>query len=687
MRLANGIIAIDFDPRTGSLVQIEDMRTGMSYLSDPADGRLFRLFVPDEEEWIDRYGESHQSEPPLMSVAGETLTIVFPDVTMADGKPSGIKATVLVNLPAGADEARFSLQLEHSGPHTICEAIFPWIGGWRGYPGKRGHIRCGSNKPFDPFTQLRRNIGWNLLQSTRKAVLGFPYTHIPVCDITNDEVGLAYNFYPVTRDLSYDFSMIDLNERAGDPHPSFGWVHYPFLKTGGSWTSGTVGLSPHQGDWHFAADKMRAWLDTWWQAPDVPENLRRSIGFHNAYFREFSGREWRSYSDMPELARFGKEHGLGHFIVWDMSMLGDYLRAGSAPLFADKPERIEELRKALQEVRDMGVSVSPLFNSRLTNQVVPFWKEHGEKWAIRSKYGIPTVETHPLRRNAASLVVPYFERSGARLCQQHPEFQSWVIDKVQDLLDLGFNAVFLDQPFSEDHCFGADHGHPVPMAVHGGACDWTERATAMVHAQAKDGYTIGEVPDIWNTQSLDMWWFWEWTAVCPEVFRYTLPDSLQSWVIDPYDHEDQVGQAFAQGFLLNINVHALEGSLLDVPEFASRIAQLAALREKTADFTVLGRFCDLQGMTVETDAAVSAARYDAGDRTGVIIAETSKESSGGGTVKITLSPEATRGVRPVEIIAHRQDGSTQALVPTHSGDNVVIEMQLARWEAAVIEVV
>jgi hypothetical protein len=39
MRLANGIVALEFDGKTGSLVQIEDLRAGIRHPACGEDGR------------------------------------------------------------------------------------------------------------------------------------------------------------------------------------------------------------------------------------------------------------------------------------------------------------------------------------------------------------------------------------------------------------------------------------------------------------------------------------------------------------------------------------------------------------------------------------------------------------------------------------------------------------------------
>jgi hypothetical protein len=686
MTLDNGIVRLDFDDATGSLRQIRDLRAGRDFLADPREARLFRVFASDKENWIDRYSDSHQCGQPMMERVGDALTIIFPRLITAEGIPTGIAATVRVTLPPGAEEALFSLEIASTDPHTICEVIFPWVGGWHGFPGDRGTIQAGTHAPLDPFAGLRRNDGWNIMDFTRKTSIGFPHVNIPLCEVGNGKVGLSFNFYPQTRDLNFDLFVTDLNERIGEPHPAFGWVHRPFLRAGGTWTSGPVGMAPHEGDWHFAADRMRSWLATWWRPPASPAHLRTSIGFHNVMCRDFLGRHLRPLSDLPGIARHGLSNGVKDMIVWDMPLLGMYVRAGSGGIFEDSPERLAELKHALTEVKSSGVRVSPLTNMRLGIQAHPFWKEKGERWAIRSMYGMPAQETLPLRKYTAALINRYLDQGGVKFCQANPEFQEWALSNTRKVLDLGFNAIFIDQPFSEDYCFSDSHGHPPGVPGHEGTCSWIPRAARIVHGHGPDSYVVGEVPDIWNTQYFDLWWFWDWSWLKPEIFRYVMPDSTQSWVIDAYDHEDQMGKAFAQGFLFNLNVRSLEKTLADVPAFTHRVSQLAALRARTKDFTLAGRFMDRTGLTVQTDAEITASAYTTASGIGIILGEGTKKAAGGGAVKLTIDQRLLQGRPPGDITHYSKDGSAHALRAGATRDELTVEVPLSRWECAVIEV-
>jgi len=686
MQLTNSLVAFTFDPQTGSLTQIEDLRTGTAYLSDPSEGRLFRVVAPDDENWSDRHGDSHLSGAPEMALNGDTLTIRYPDVRMADGSVSGIAATVRVTLPAGADEALFTLELNHLGPHQISEVFFPWVAGWRGYEEERGKMQIGCQQPFDPFTQLRGNDGWNLIESTRRTVPGWYSMHLPVVDVSNGRVGLANNFYPREPNFRLDFVIYDLNERYGEVHPSWAWVQLPFLNTGECWTSAPVGLAPHAGDWHVAAEKMRAWVDTWWQAPALPDSLRTAMGLHNAYFRDFSGYHQHQYTELPAIVRFGKEHGLDHFCVWDMTLLGLYCRAGQTALLEDTPERTAELRQALQEAREMGVTVNPLVNLRLIDRTHPFFKAHGEAWAIRSRHGEPSLESYPCSRVTARWSNTYNEKTSTHMCQLHPDFQAWALSMVEKQLDLGFTALFVDQPFAEDFCFATDHGHRPGAPVHAGAVEWTAKAVELLHARLPDGYVLGEEPNLWDACHIQLWWDWRWSQQNAELFRFVLPRSLQMWTIDVIDHECQVNRAFALGFLLNINVHAVEGSLLDVPEFAARVKQLAALRQATAEVTMLATFRDRQGLLAETPADTAVALYDAGPALGIALGDCAPGPTGGGAVRLTLTPEALGDRQLTRATLYRQNGAVEELPLLAEGDNLTLETHLDRWEAAVIAV-
>jgi hypothetical protein len=53
---------------------------------------------------------------------------------------------------------------------------------------------------------------------------------------------------------------------------------------------------------------------------------------------------------------------------------------------------------------------------------------------------------------------------------------------------------------------------------------------------------------------------------------------------------------------------------------------------------------------------------------------------------VVLGPDALHGRTVSSVILHRQDGSSTSLATHRSGETISFEMDLARWECAVVEV-
>lgn len=689
MELTNGILSLEFDPKTGSLVGIENRRLRSRHEFDPAYARLFRVTVPDEERWIDRYADSHESGRPRMKLGSGQLTIHYPDLRTPEKESTGISATVTVTLPEGADEARFEIEIANGGPFLVHEVRFPWIGGWTGCAGPGRDRLTAGQYMLDPHEMHTRGgsfgRGWTIYGQHRRWAVNHINMMVPMLDLSGGGRGISMVPYPSAPSLQYAVAE-DLNRRPGDTRLGVGWIHHAFARPGGSWTSYPVGLAAHRGDWHETADRLRGWLATWWRPPESPRRLRRAIGFHNVMFRDFCGRVLRPLSDLPKIARHGLALGLRDICVWDMALMGVYMHAGSAATLEDDPARVEELSRALKATAALGVEPSALINTRLVTMKNRLGRELSDRWMVRTLYGTPAVESYPLRGAHGKLMTDYLDEFGHRLCQCNPEFQDWALDTVERCRGLGFTSIFLDEPFGEDLCFAANHGHAVPGHTAEGVADWTARASRAVRSGHPGSYTIGESLDIWTSRGIDLGWYWNWSDHHAEVFRYVLPESLQAWTIDAHEHEDEVGKAFALGFLLALDVDGLAGTLRDVPEFCGRIKALSDLRERTAGFTVEGRFVDNVGLGVDTGASVVSGLYDAGDRLGIVLGETSKGEKGGGAVGLRLDLDRYGRKKAKAVRLYGQDGSVKELRPAQSDGTLHIDTRLGKWECAAIEV-
>lgn len=691
--LENRLVRYAFETSTGSLVQIEDLRTGCRHLREPADGRLFKIIAPDENGWLERHCESHAARPAV-SKDGSRLTLHYDDVPVAKcGGSSGISVTVVVELSADSEEALFSIEVANRSPHVVHEVWFPRIGGWRGYSGRgKDQVMIGAGAHLlDPHNVGERGNPFTMVNFHRRNFFPAKTMMLPMMDISGGGRGLSFLHYP-TKPRENGVVWLDQNERREDGcRPEWSWVHYPFIKPGGTWKSDPVGISCHSGDWHATADRMRTWLAMWWKAPEQPQRLRGSIGNFNLFSRFWDRTETFPLEDMPGEAAFCKAHGIHDFILWDNM---EWLYIGSNPeLFEAEPERLEKFRRTLKAIRGLGMQVMPVGNTFQLPKDTRLWKEFGEGRTQDSLYGYPVASgwrggDANWRGETADIKNDHYERGNVFFCHGNPEYQRFSLSVVEKALDMGFNSYMLDQGYGSGLCFNEQHGHETPAHMADGSCKWMGEAARMVRERDSGAYTVGENPDMWNMRVNALYWNWFWCKKPnPEVIRYVLPEALHLWCIDAFEHEDQVGRAFALGFLLAIHVCGLVRPLSLVPDFAARIKRLAALRRKTEAFTVGGRLLDNIGLTVETGAALTTCLYQGNAAYGIVLGETAPYGAkGGGSVNLELDLAKYGAPVPASIRLHREDGSDSALPFTAADGKIRVSVGLQRWECAVLEI-
>jgi len=197
----------------------------------------------------------------------------------------------------------------------------------------------------------------------------------------------------------------------------------------------------------------------------------------------------------------------------------------------------------------------------------------------------------------------------------------------------------------------------------------------MVREHSPESYVVGEQPEVYNTQFVDMWFDWGKRDNMAEVIRYVLPDSLQMWCIDEHER-DVVSKAFASGHILALMTHELTGMLSDAPELAEHVARLAVLKNKTAAYLARGRFVDNRGLSCE-----GALAYAYTSEPGLAVALANSEPKEV-TAKVEIRP-AVLGKTPKESsMLYSEDGGEVTVPLVWEEDKLVLKMVLPAFAAA-----
>lgn len=513
IKLSNSKVEFCFEKETCSLIQIRNVENDTQFLSILRGARLFRLIIPSES-WPTRYADSHEGQKPVVNLEKNSLTIYYEDI-ICEGSPTGIQATVKVNLPDDSYEARFSLLLENRSSFEVEEVRFPWVGGFESVSGPGKDNITVASKSLDPHNLFPQENPHTFVRWRKKLAFEYPYPLLlPYMDISGDGNGLGYICYlNEPRFGVIGFERLDPFGRA--PSLSWSWASSPFVKPGEVWQSPEVGISIHQGDWHETADRFRGWVDTWWRSPSPPQKLTNSIGLMNLQCTSFDGEEIFRFDNLPGLAKECLEAGIKDICLWHRAG-GLYTVNGSKKEIMDlNDEELDKLRYALTQVNEMGINMSIILNLRLVKRIMKPFELYGETEAMRCKDGSPVSEENYSGSpyHLANLGPHYNKGDVVTLCQRPgSKFVDRAETLIQKMIDLGFKSIFIDQPVNMHCCFAEQHGHPAPDAAPQAAIEWLKEVAVQVKSANDEAYVIGELPELFQTQQIDLWWHWQWLS-------------------------------------------------------------------------------------------------------------------------------------------------------------------------------
>ena len=676
MILRNSFLEAEIDQDNGSIVSLTDKKRKVKFLGNAKYSKLFRIFIPDENEWISQYSDNTDCKVSRIESSDDSQAELFyENIVTVEGKVLDVE--VKVNLKLKDDELCLSLNITNNTDLLLHSVRFPWVGGWEVDVDSDTDIaRLGTEAPCI-LRKMKKSPGYNILNKEQRKDA---WLHIPTIDVTGAKGGIGLNFY--CRKVQTTFGVLSCDTHGWDEQfVSFGFEHNCYLAKGESFTSEPCAVVLTDGDHTKTWDKMKVFLETWWQNPNAPKRLKEAIGYANYNIRDFEGRRFHKISDLPKLCEEARQMGIYDITFWDM-MYNVYLRAGDGWFMDDGEEgRVDKFKKYVLQEQAKGMHMSTLVNYRLASSRPKLYKEKLEKLSIKGIYGKYPYESFPIRSDSARWYICEYEEYSHPLCQNEPEFQKFAVDLANEVMDrTGTNALYIDQPFGNNFCFNKEHHHRMGMDDNIGSIEWIKQVRKNMLARDDFSYMMGEVPNIFNTQYIDVWWHWPWNEQGPEAIRYILPDSLQSWVIDAWEHEYEVNKPFSMGMLLCITVRGLNGVCSERPEFMKRIKRLSELKYKTISRIPVEAYVGNRDLKVESDLTVEANLYDVSGKKAIILGDCTRRSKGG---EVTLYiTDKTLEINSIKVVS--EYGNEYQAEFSKEDCGYKLNLTLKPWEAVVI---
>ncbi len=539
----------------------------------------------EARSWEERLPEQVQ----MTHASADKLELLFSDF-------AGIRARVLLQIAVQDDGFSFTAHVSNDDSGVVVGVIMPCLDGMTDagegtlyYPDRAGA------KIAKPFAALR------------EAAFGRSYP-VPL-----SAQFLTYNTGTDGWLLAcHDTAMSYKELLMGGPERQIRITQFPFVEAGKSATLAPVVLQGYAGDWHIAADRYRAWFDSW-RSPPVSQALShfpvfgsvviRARPVEDAYLQDVSkDMEVGTYAAaIPALQRLRAKGIDGvHIVGWHgQGHDTDYPEFRIPDDFGGR----EGLRAMADSAHAMGLIPGYYTNGRLANTRNPLFLAHPE-WLVRLPEG-SQVREH------------YGAECFDVLCPHAAGFIAHLEEIVSDLAT-NFRAAFIqiDQVGAAAGllCFDPRHGHRTPATA------WVEGYARMLKRLLAAAHRVN--PDFWiwtegnwdfsgQHVALQQGGFWQDHAGMqpfPQLFRYTFPDDLM------------------MGDVMNGGV-----------PFWVKDAQEPAVRFVTAhrDFFARSRFMDNVGLSV--DKPQVEARWHLADDAAIIAVRNPGERAARVTVRLEVA--------------------------------------------------
>ena len=360
-------------------------------------------------------------------------------------------------------------------------------------------------------------------------------------------------------------------------------VHPGAIAPGARWSSGEWVLTPHRSGWAKGIEPFRAWVQAHVRRQySMPRHIREGLGYRTVWMCQTQpadalDAEWR-FSDLPELAREARDHGLTEMVMWAWHQGFD---ASVPPPFPHLGTE-QELLEAARRCKAAGVNLVPFIS------VLQASPRTADRYGLKvSNNNGWTYHTEMIPRWNP----PY--ATGMSCVQVGPANAKWqdeVADACRRWADKGLPSVSWDQYWSTQD-------KPTMQ-------DLTRRIRD--HALKVDPESTFSGESLWNIE-VDCEWLdytWNWGAYADrQAFVNAFPAPRPNVNINRSEADARF--AFMDNLMLNVlpsKPDGINGSarIADAPGLSRTLKTCAALRQQFLPYFTNGVFI---GNCLLTDTA------------------------------------------------------------------------------------
>jgi hypothetical protein len=690
--LADERVAFDFSLADGRIIGIRNLATDTQVASSA--GPLFRL------DYLAHDGDEVQTIPDeAVTFRGHEFMGVRPGIDLhytVEAPGGSVRVRCHGELPAGGLPSWWIEVTNEAQGIDIVEVHFPRVSGVRIGPDEQDDWLVWPYWGCRRIPEPTRNAPGRALYPSGRAGMNW-------LDLYEEGEG-GQGLYLASEDETVMVGEILAQADEGAGTVTIGMSKMPRIAPGESFRSENFVIAPHEGDWHWAADRYREWLYGWMPPGDQPNWVVECDGWLG------SGRGTNFLEDLPARYRLARELGLNYIENWGQMMCG--VAAGESccnRLYFPDPRYGSEVdfAKAIGYVREAGGHIGFYTNGQAWNPrypklrecydgllpediLIPDWESEAHNWGVIRADGSYVPQYAKPEGDDSPYPCSFFLMcSHARGWQDY--LHHYIVDKY--VRQYGVDAMYVDQvaAATAQVCFAKGHGHDDCVGAWGrGHLENFRRLktdgqqTEPDFALATEGFAdiYGQYVDIFLLSPVASR---RWAYVAPEVLRYTLPEFIY------YDGFANGTKGATLSSEQIMNEVFLLGNRFDLfkrsPEAMDHFKRVLRLRQETGPLLYRGRFLDEIGLTIG-DERVRAKlwRLDNEDARGWLVNIYNEERVEGASVSVQVGDAGAvsglvgtldQPLGPAEIEV--QDGRVRFEAPTDLLSTVLLLTEVRPW--------
>jgi hypothetical protein len=629
--LTNGSIEIRFSDTSGAIVGFRDVKGGVKLIAEPRLAQSFRLLVPRPEKRFNYVEGARQELESLEIQQGSTARLHWSGLADSGGQgPLDIAVEMTVTLHKDRPEATFRLKVENRTAFRVEEVWLAPLSGITGIGDRTTNRVYTSNpvygKSFTVFDYFDGTVGFWAFSHARN-IQEYPRSMaMPWVSISNGQDALYVGMHDSSGDATnFVFDLLPHtgqsfgHEQASGMWPDAGRLpaerplgvqvavaKLPHVEPGKTYETPELVVAFQKGTWHAGADRYREWTDTWMQIQPRPAAVKDIDSWYTVQLLTQADNLRYRFSDLPDLAREAKEHG-----VRAMRVIG-WNRGGQDSELPDNAidPRLgtrEELIAAIRTCEQMGVRIILFCKFKWADRAGEWTRRELGRFAMKDPFGNPHVNTGWGYDTLAELS-GYAHRTFYFMCQNSPQWQDIAVERwLKDVRDLGSSGIHIDEGKPENRCYDTSHGHAYGVFSGVGWARLLQRFHESNRRERPDLFVVQELfydipvqyhsmfevraSPVGRANRDDM------ASLLP-INQYTFPEAR---FVEPiYGLQERVLLNFCilMGSAISYEPLNFKGRLADTPDNVRYGRILLDMRRSLAEYLWHGRFRDTVGVDV-----------------------------------------------------------------------------------------